>query len=232
MKVGIMQPYFFPYLGYWQLIKAVDKYVIYDDVNYIKGGWINRNNILVNGEESLINLRLENASPNKIINEIRVLDDDKHKRKLMKSLESNYKKAPFFSEVYILLESIIFQKEVLLSRYLETQIRKICDYLKIDTQIILSSNIDKNNNLKGEEKVVDICEVLEADVYVNAIGGQNLYSKSTFEKHGIELKFLETHILEYEQYKGEFIPNLSIIDLLMFNSKEQMQNLLSEYELL
>ena len=101
MKIGIMQPYFFPYIGYWQLLNAVDKYVIYEDVNYIKGGWINRNRILINGEAKYFNVQLKDASPNKKINEIHVSNDAITKRKMLNTLEMNYKKAPYFNEVFL-----------------------------------------------------------------------------------------------------------------------------------
>ena len=163
MKIGIMQPYFVPYIGYWQLINAVDKFVIYDDVNYIKRGWINRNNILIQGEPKRINLRLHNSSPNKLINEIELLDDRVYINKLLKTIESNYKRAPYFSDAFPLIQRIITQDEKNLARYLEYQIKEICNYLDISTEIIVSSKIQKNNELRGQEKVIEICRVLGSD---------------------------------------------------------------------
>ena len=100
MKIGIMQPYFLPYIGYWQLLNAVDKYVIYDDVNYIKGGWINRNRILINKEPKYFNVKLNGASPNKLINEVEVSNDNIWQKKLLKTIEENYKKAPFLKKFF------------------------------------------------------------------------------------------------------------------------------------
>jgi len=232
MKIAIMQPYFFPYIGYWQLINAVDKYIIYDDVNFIKGGWINRNRILMNDEEKLINLQLHNASPNKLINEVEVLGKLIYNKKLLKTLESCYKNAPYFLDVFLVVESVITQEEKNLARYLEFAIKRVCEYLSIDTELLVSSTICKNNQLRGQDKVIEICKILGANEYINAIGGQNLYSNKDFSDQGIQLRFLKTGKIRYRQFINEFVPNLSIIDVMMFNSQEQINKLLEAYELI
>ncbi|MBU3127163.1 WbqC family protein [Clostridium tagluense] len=232
MKLGIMQPYFFPYIGYWQLMNAVDKYVIYDDVNFIKGGWINRNQILMNGEGKMINMQMYNASPNMLINEVGVLGNPSYNKKLLRTIESCYKKAPQYANAFPVIESIINQDEKNLARYLEYSIRQICTYLSIDIEIIVSSTIDKNNDLRGQDKVIEICKELGADEYFNAIGGQDLYSYEDFAAEEIKLSFLKTETVEYQQFKDEFVPNLSIIDVMMFNSIEDIKNKLQIYEIL
>ena len=166
MKLGIMQPYFFPYIGYWQLINAVEKYVICDDVNFIKGGWINRNRILVNGENKFINLRMHNASQNKLINQIEVLGNSVYNRKLLKTLEIYYKKAPHYKDVFPIIESIIKLDEKNLARYLELSIRRICEYLSISTDFIISSTITKNKDLRCQDKIIEICKILGADEHI------------------------------------------------------------------
>ncbi len=226
MKLGIMQPYFFPYIGYWQLMNVVDKYVIYDDVNFIKGGWINRNKILMNKKEKLINLQMHNASPNKLINEVEVLGDPVYNKKLLKTLEGCYKNATYYADAFPVIENVITQDEKNLANYLEFAIRKVCEYLSIDTELIVSSTINKNNDLRGQDKVIEICKLLGADEYFNAIGGQGLYSDEDFAAQGIQLKFLKTDTIMYQQFMNEFVPNLSIIDVMMFNSKEQVKKLL------
>ena len=231
MKIGIMQPYFFPYIGYWQLINAVDKYVIYDDVNYIKGGWINRNRILINDKPSFINLKMNGSSPNKLIKEIHVSNDNRWKNKLLKSIELSYRKAPFFEMSFPIIEEIINHDEVNLSLYLENLIKRIAEYLEMNTEFVLSSNIEKDNSLKGQDKVIEICKSLGAKEYYNAIGGVELYSAENFNSYGIELKFLRTEYIEYKQFKNDFSPYLSIIDVMMFNSKEQIMNILDMYSL-
>jgi hypothetical protein len=232
MRLGIMQPYFFPYIGYWQLMNVVDKYVIYDDVNFIKGGWINRNRILMSGEAKNVNLQMHGASSNKLINEVEVLRDTIYNKKLLKTIESCYKKAPYYSEVFPIIESIITQDENNLARHLVKSIREICRYLSINTELIVSSSINKNNNLRGQDKVIEICKILGVDEYINAIGGHSLYSYNEFKSQGLELKFLRTKDVQYKQFQSEFVPNLSIIDVMMFNSIDKINEFLDNYELL
>lgn len=227
-----MQPYFFPYLGYWQLINAVDEYVIYDDVNFIKGGWINRNRLLVNGNPSYFNVQMNGASSFKKINEIEVNDDKINKRKMLETLYNCYGKAPYFNEAFPVLSNIINSDEKNLAKYLENSIIQVCNYLGINTKIIISSDISKNNDLKGKAKVIHICKLLGASDYLNAIGGKELYDYDSFEKEGIQLHFLKTNIEEYKQFKNEFVPGLSIIDIMMFNSKSTIQDMLNNYELI
>lgn len=235
MKIGIMQPYFFPYLGYWQLMCAVDKYVVYDDVNFIKGGRINRNNILINGKAQQINLILREPSPNKMINEISVNTDDRIKKKLIKTIEMAYHKAPFFDDAMGCVESVIMQAEQSLPQYLYNSFLILGEYLGINTEIIMSSSLSKNNSLKGYKKVISICELLEGDEYYNSLTGVPLYSpyRNEFEAAGIELSFPVMNEVIYKQFKDdEFIPNLSIIDVMMFNSQLECKQLLKEYHLI
>lgn len=226
MKVGIMQPYFMPYIGYWQLIKAVNKYVVYDDVNYIKGGWINRNNIILDREPKRFTIILKGASPNKKINEIEIGDDF---GKFLKSIKLNYSKAPFFHDVMPMLESICSFKDKQLGLFIYNSIKEICSYLGITTEILLSSKLEKNNSLAGKDKVLDICHRLDATEYYNAIGGKELYNKEEFASHGIRLSFLRTEFTAYPQFSTSFIKGLSIIDLLMFNSIEDMHKHLDNF---
>lgn len=232
MKVGIMQPYFFPYIGYWQLISLVDRYVIYDDVNYIKGGWINRNQILMNGKPKMISLKMNGASPNKLINEVHVSKDQIYNKKLLRTIEHCYKKAPYYGDVFPLIEEIIYYEDLNLSLYLANLTTKVANYLGINTEFFISSDINKNKNLKGEDKVIDICRILNASEYYNAIGGMGLYSQKAFEFNGIKLKFLKTTNVRYVQYNEKFVPNLSIIDVMMFNSKEDTRKLLNLYTII
>lgn len=217
-----------PYIGYFQLMKAVDKYVIYDDVNYIKGGWVSRNNILVNGEKKTFTIVLKGASSNKLFNEIEIGDDF---RKLMKTLQFNYSKALFFDSTMNLLDKIISYPERNFALFIQNSFKEIFSYLDIHTEILLSSSLKKNMSLRGEEKVINICSLLGSTKYFNAIGGQELYSKSEFRKNNIDLYFLNTIIKEYPQNVLNFIPYLSIIDVLMNNSKENTNLLLDSFSL-
>ena len=232
MKIGIMQPYFFPYLGYWQTIKAVNKFVVYVDVNYIKGGWVNRNNILVNGNAHLITLALKDASPNKKINEIEILDSFKNKTKILSSIRNSYSRAPYFQNTFKLLEDIINFQENNLGLFLFNQIMAVSSFLNLNTELILSSEINNEKDLKADTKVIQICNHLKGVEYINAIGGQDLYSKKVFKNNNIDLYFIKMGDIKYNQNSNQFISNLSIIDLLMFNSKDEVNRMLDNFELI
>lgn len=232
MKLAIMQPYFIPYIGYWQLMNMVDQYIIFDDVNYINRGWINRNKILVDGKPKYINIPLLGASQNKKINEITVNNDEKLISKKLRTIEYAYKKAPFYQNAFPIIERILKYSNKSLVLYLEHSFYIICEYLNIKTKLYLSSSLNKNNNLKGEKRILDICQLLGATEYCNAIGGQRLYSFQSFRDKNIELKFLKSNNIVYRQLGTPFQNNLSIIDVMMFNSKNKIEEFLQEYTLI
>ena len=229
MKLGIMQPYFMPYIGYFQLMKAVDKYVVYDDVNYIKGGWANRNHILINGEKEMFTVTLQKASPNKLFNEIVIGDDFK---KLMKRLQMNYSRAINFDQTMVLMERIISFPNKQLAVFIANSFREILSYLSVETEILMSSEIPKDNSLRGKDKIIQICEILGADTYYNAVGGKNLYDQEEFREHGITLNFVDSLPQVYSQlHTREFVSGLSMIDVLMNNTKDKVNSLLESYQI-
>jgi WbqC-like protein family len=228
MKLAVMQPYFFPYIGYFQMINAVDVFVVYDDVNYIKQGWINRNNVLVNNQKYVLNLQLIGASSFKKINEININDNSK----VLKTIQQSYCKAPFFNQVNLVLIDIFSFEEKNLGIFLMNLLIKVSKYLKIKTHFILSSSLEKNNELKGQEKILEICKKLGATNYINAIGGQELYDKTSFLNNKIELNFIQTNPIEYKQFQNEFVAWLSIIDVMMFNSIDEIKIMLNQYQLI
>ena len=231
MKLAIMQPYIFPYIGYFQLIKAVDKFVLYDDVNFINRGWINRNRILVNGQDSMFTIPLKDASQNKLINEIDVNWDNNWKGKFLKTIEQAYKKAPFYENILPIIEKTIDVEEVQFSKIIENNVRLICEYLDIKTEIVSSSTIYQNTNKKAQERILDICLQEKANHYINPIGGSELYDKEDFAKENMQMNFIKSLPVEYKQFKNDFVPWLSIIDVLVFNSKEEINKFLDNYEL-
>lgn len=232
MKLGIMQPYFMPYIGYWQLMNLVDRYVIYDDVNFIKGGWINRNRILVNGAPKYFNVPMLGSSSNILINEVRVDHNEAVIRKSLRSIEGAYRKAPYFDIVNPMLKEILWCGEDNIAKYIEHSFRVICKYLDIKTELVVSSDLDKDNTLKGQDKVLAICRLLGATEYYNAIGGQELYSYEVFREHGLQLNFVETKDIVYQQFDNEFQPNLSMIDVMMFNPRDRIKEYLEAYTLI
>ncbi len=228
-KLAIMQPYIFPYIGYWQLINAVNTFVILDDVNFIKKGWINRNRILLNGKLHLFTIPLKKASQNKLIKEIELAAGGKTKQEFLKTINLAYNKAPYFKNVFPLIEEIILNKETSLSEYVFYSLKKITQYIGINTNFILSSEIEKDNNFKGQDKIIDICKKLEAKEYINLPGGVELYDKKIFETQGVELKFIKTGYIEYQQFNNDFISNLSVIDIMMFKSKKQLIEIVNNF---
>ncbi len=231
-KIAVMQPYFFPYLGYWQLINAVDTFIIYDDVNFIKRGWIHRNRILSNNDSQFININLRKVSQNKKIDEIEISDDIQWRNKLIKQLEYTYKKAPFYDIVYPILISVIENNTISLSKFLTDTIIQIVDFLGIKTEIIKSSSDYNNSHLDRQTRLIDIVKKEHGSVYINALGGRELYSKQAFESEGLELYFIQSKELNYSQFKNEFVPHLSIIDVMMFNDIEEIHKMLNSFELI
>lgn len=231
MKLAIMQPYLFPYIGYFQLINAVDKFVILDDVNFIMKGWINRNRILVNGKEHLFSVPLKKASQNKAIYSIELAEGN-WREKFLKTIDMSYRKAPFFRDCYNLLDELIKLPNNNLSQWLTYQIRNICNYLEIKTTIAGSSSVYCNNQLKGQTRIIDICRQENAETYFNAIGGRALYQEGDFKKQNIGLHFINTLEIRYKQFDNEFISFLSIIDMMMFNDKQHIKKMLTNYILL
>ena len=179
-KIAIMQPYLFPYVGYFQLIKSVDEFVVFDDVNYIKKGWINRNNFLFYNRKFLYTFPIKKASQNKKINEIELLDSQEWKVDFLNKISECYQIAPQFNVVFPLIKDIIYQEEINLSKFIFLSIMKINEFLGIKTKLILSSKIEKNNELKSQDKIISICQLRFANVYINAVGGKDLYDLNHF----------------------------------------------------
>jgi len=232
MTIAIMQPYIFPYIGYFQLIHAVDKFILYDDVNFINKGWINRNNILVSGQPHLFTIPLKDASQNKLINEVELLGSDPWQKKLLKTIRQSYQKAPYFEKIFVLIEEIVNLKVQTIHELATSAIQQTCAFLEIQTIIEPSSTIYKNTHLKGQNRILDICKQENADYYINPIGGMELYDRHTFEAEGIKLNFIKSVASPYPQFKNAFVPWLSIIDMLMFNGPEDMMKHLKAYELI
>lgn len=228
MRVAIMQPYFFPYVGFFQLIHAVDKFVIYDDVNYIKGGWINRNYFLSPNGKILCTMRVAKASSFTLINSMQIIDDF---IKLSRTIEFAYSKAPYYAKVYPLLKEVFTGNKKNLALFNANALQLVSSYIGLDAEFLISSECLKDKNSVGQEKVISLCKSIGGSQYVNPIGGQNLYHHDDFARNGIKLSFLESRAKSYYQMKPHFTPNLSIIDVLMYNSVDEIRKLLTEYKL-
>jgi hypothetical protein len=228
-KIAVMQPYLFPYLGYFQLIASVDKFVFYDDVNYINKGWVNRNNLLVNKQAHLFTIPLSEASQNKLIRETKISPEKAWKIKLLKTIETAYRKAPHFDVVFLMISKWIAEPPEFISDLNVLSTKEICEYLEIPTEIESSSSVYNNSELKGQHRILDICRKENATAYINPIGGMSIYDNSLFREKNIELFFLKTIFTPYKQYGNEFVQGLSIIDYLMFLSPEEIKDKLKEF---
>lgn len=223
MKVAIMQPYFLPYIGYFQLMASADVFVIYDNIKYTKKGWINRNRMLQNNKDTVFSLPLTKGADSLNIAD-RTISPGFNKTKLLNQFKGAYSKAPFFSEIYPFVEDIVLHEESNLFAYLHYSLCRTAALLDIKTRIIISSSVSENENLKGQDKVLSICKALSADHYINAIGGKELYSEGDFAREGIRLSFIQSHGEEYPQFSNTFVPWLSIADVLMFNSLDTVRH--------
>jgi hypothetical protein len=232
MKLGIMQPYFFPYIGYFQLINAVDEFVVYDAIEYTKKGWINRNRILVNGSDAYITLPLMQASDKLNVDQRHLADSwPEDRKKMLNRIAAAYGKAPEFRSIYPLIETWLQTTERNLFKFLYELLIKVLEFLRIETRVHISSHIEFDNNLRSEEKVIAISKALGATDYINPIGGQELYSRERFQESGIRLSFLQSGQTVYTQFGDTFVPNLSIIDVLMFNPPSRVREFLDNYRL-
>jgi hypothetical protein len=232
MKLGIMQPYVFPYIGYFQLVRAVDELVFYDDVNYIKNGWINRNRILLNGTDHYITLPCTKASPNRLIREIEINRRNSDENKLLKTIYLAYKKAPFFDHIFPLIEGLWQMEMKKISNFAQQSIIQFAKYLEINTEFKSSSeSFPETKGMEKADRIIAICKKEQAENYLNVEGGKALYNKKYFMDKGISLHYIKPLPVVYKQFNNKFVPWLSIIDLLMFNDKEKVQVMLDQYEL-
>lgn len=213
--IAIMQPYFFPYIGYWQLIHAVDRFVIYDDVNYINRGWINRNRLLINGVPTYMTAPLYRSSQNKRICDIALQPSLDWRKKLVKMVETTYRNSTCFATVFPVIERLIRHKAGNVADYLAYQLQSLAAFMGIKTEFVVSSRSYQNEYLTGQARILDICNREEAGIYINPQGGQTLYDAEAFRSAGIDLRFIVMRPLPYKQRGVEFVPYLSIIDALM-----------------
>lgn len=233
MKIAIMQPYLFPYIGYFQLIAAVDIFVVYDDVQFIKRGWINRNYFLVNDQPHLFTFGVKGGSSLLRINERYFAENQDHQiMTFLKLLRSSYAAAPCFEDVYKLVNDIMSFQDSNIARKIEYSLIRLCQYLQIPTRFEASSRLKIAAGERGQDRIIAICKSLEAQQYINAIGGKDLYSEEAFLRENLALSFLQPLPISYAQFGSEFVPNLSMIDVMMFNSVPSVQNLLTAFKLI
>lgn len=218
MKTAIMQPYFLPYLGYFQLIAAVDSFVVYDAIQYTKKGWINRNQMLRGGKAVLFTLPLKKASDFLDVRD-RQLAEDFDPATLCAKIAGAYRKAPQFARTFPMIEGLLYYRAANLFDFIHNALWRCCDHMGIEAQIQVSSDVeDSSSVLRGVDRVIDICHRTGASIYANSPGGRNVYSSEHFRAHGLELKFLQPNLPTYTQFGSDFVPSLSILDVMMFST--------------
>ena len=234
MKLAIMQPYFMPYIGYFQLINAVDKFIFYDDVTFIKQGWINRNQILINNQAKMFCIPLSNASSHVLIKDVLISESayQKWKKSFLNSNFFSYKKAKNYSKINNLIEKILDKKPEKISELAIKSVIEVAQYLNLKTEFEICSDVYSNTYLSGQNRVLDICRSEKATTYINPFGGMELYSQSIFYEKNIELFFIKANKSIYPQFSEEFVPFLSIIDVLMFNDIHDIHEQLDNFTLL
>lgn len=228
MRIAIMQPYLLPYLGYFQLLHRVDTFVLLDDVAFINRGWINRNRLLVNGEEYLFTVPLAGSSQNKLIQDLRLHPDDRARRKLLATIRQAYRAAPEFAQVLPLAEAVLLSQEPDLTTLVLNSLTLINDYLGRPVPLVRSSALAGRGAATGQARIIAICQNLGASEYVNLVGGAALYSAADFAAQGLTLKFLQPVLPPYRQGSGAFVPGLSILDVLMHNSPARTRELVRQ----
>jgi hypothetical protein len=229
MICAVMQPYLFPYIGYYQLVQSSDFFVFYDDVAYIKKGYVNRNSILLNGDSLRFNLPVLSASQNVLIKDLTYGEDSK----LLKKIEHAYSKAPFFKDVYPVIEGVFNQKNRAINHINRLSIESVFTYLGIEKKFFNASELDYNRELDRADRLIELCNHFDCKEYVNSPGGRELYEPKYFAERGVKLGFIENKQTPYRQLKvDEFVPYLSMIDVLMNCSKEQVAAMLNNFEVM
>lgn len=234
MKLAIMQPYFFPYIGYFQLIQSVDHFVFFDTPQYEKRGWMNRNRI-INPKEGFtyITVPTEKAPQNTPLNKIRIDDTQDWRERIEGQLNVYKKRATFYSEVMELVESVLKQPEESLFALNIYSIQKTCEFLELpfSPDIFSKMNLFVRDECEPDEWALNITKAMGYDVYVNAPGGASFFDRGKYTQAGIELRFIQPKLTPYVQKIGRFESGLSILDVMMFNPKDKVREMLQEYEL-
>ncbi len=233
MRIAIMQPYFFPYLGYFQLIKSVDRFILFDDAQYIRHGWINRNRVLKPGDGwQYILAPLQKHKQKDLIKDIEIKTGSEWKERILRQLEHYRKKAPFYHEAIQLIEECLGSTETNITRFNAFCLNLVCQCMEIPFKVEISSemNFDYSNVNDAGEWALRICEQLKATEYINPPGGKELFDPDKFNMANINLTFLFPVLEQYDQKRNAFEAGLSIIDVLMFNGIEKTRQMMGAIE--
>lgn len=230
MNLAIMQPYLFPYTGYFNLVARVDKFVFYDDVNFIKNGWINRNRLFLSGDVRYFTVPLSGGSSNLKITEVKCQSKTAWSRKMLESIKQSYGRAPYFASTFDLIKEVLDTDSECIAVLAKRSIQMTAERLGYSTSFEQTSRIYNNAALSGMERVVDICIKEGAQTYVNLPGGKHLYDSKIFKENSIDLVFSRPTFMAYQQFDRDFQPGLSILDVMMFNDLGACREVLAQEE--
>jgi hypothetical protein len=234
MKLGIMQPYFFPYIGYISLIKHVDEFILLDEVQFIRHGWIERNRILkpIEGWQ-YFQVPLKKHNRETKIKDVVIDNQQNWKKKILAQIIHYRKKAPYYFQIIDMLNGFFAREYDDIVSLNNFALITVCDYLGICTPIKVFSyiNIQLDQINASDEWALNICKSMNADEYWNPPGGIDLFDKSKYQANNIKLFFQKCAIREYDQKRANFEPGLSIIDVMMFNDPIVINQMLDDYEL-
>jgi hypothetical protein len=235
MKLAIMQPYFFPYLGYFGLIKHSDRFIIFEIVQFMRHGWIERNRILKVGEGwQYIRAPLAKHSQKTAIKEVRINNNELWQNKILQQLVHYKHRSPYYKEVIGFLENALSFKTDSITELNAHLLAETCKYIGISfcREIFSEMNIAIEKASAADEWAINICKALAADTYINPPGGMDIFDRGKYVRANINLQFLKVNLKPYKQWGGTFEKALSIIDVMMFNKPEEIQAMLDDYQIL
>ena len=234
-KIAIMQPYFFPYIGYFSLIKHTDEFILFDTPQFMRHGWIERNRILKQGDSWLyIKVPLIKSSRETAIKDVMIDNSQDWKSKINAQLQIYKKTAPYYHQAQGIADELFSRKYDSITDLNKAALEIVCDYLGIshDIKIYSHMDIDTIPAEAPDEWALNICKALgDVDEYWNPPGGKSFFDRSKYDKAGIALKFHTVAIKEYDQKRTPFEAGLSIMDVIMFNSVDDIHRMLDNYEL-
>ncbi len=229
MKVAVMQPYLFPALSYFQLVGAVDRFVLYDDVNFIKRGFINRNSLLDHGQVRRFSVPVPGASIHRRIEELAFSPEVAD---IVEGIRHAYARAPYFEEVFPRVREVFTDPQRDITHVCGRALEMVFDYLERPVTLLRASQLAYDRQQPAARRLMEITRSLGADHYLNSLGGQSLYARDEFAEHGITLSFLQPREIAYDQGQPAFEPRLSMIDVLMWCSPRCARELLDAYDLI
>lgn len=234
MKIAIMQPYLFPYIGYFSLIRNTDHFVFFDTPQYIRKGWINRNRLLgTGGKDIYFTVPVEKCPRETPIKDVKISYNENWKEKWMGQLTIYKKRAPYYLTVMQLIQEVLNSEAEYISKMAITSVIKTCQYLEmdIDYDIYSEMNLPMSEVNAPDEWALEITRAMKYDTYVNPPGGKSFFNADKYRKADIELEFLTQELLKYNQRVGVFVPGLSIIDVMMFCSPSEIVSMMNSYKI-